>query len=213
MVKTILCLLLTSTGAFPAVDLSGSWSGLLERGGNKIPLYLTLTQSEDRISGTLNVEGATPNVSIEKPTLKADQLEFELHDSEGDTMRFRLVVTETRMTGEATVGDQVGRIQLEKTSPTAVFRVGRSVSAPVLIRMVKPEYTDEAIKAHLQGTVMLSVQIDANGRATNIRVTKPLGLGLDEKAVECVKKWKFKPGYKGDQPVTVEATIEVNFRR
>jgi protein TonB len=46
----------------------------------------------------------------------------------------------------------------------------------------------------------------------NVKVQRSLGLGLDEKAIEAVKQWKFKPGYKDGKPVTVAATIEVNFR-
>jgi periplasmic protein TonB len=93
-----------------------------------------------------------------------------------------------------------------------VFRVGGGVSAPVLISKTEPEYSEEARKAKHQGTVMLYVQIDPSGHATNIKVVKSLGLGLDEKAVEAVQKWKFSPGKKDGKPVTVEATIEVNFR-
>jgi periplasmic protein TonB len=93
-----------------------------------------------------------------------------------------------------------------------VFRVGGGVSAPVLLSKTEPEYSEEARKAKHQGTVMLYVQIDPSGQATNIKVVKSLGLGLDEKAIEAVKKWKFAPGKKDGKPVTVEATIEVNFR-
>jgi len=56
------------------------------------------------------------------------------------------------------------------------------------------------------------VEIDPSGRATNIKVQRSLGLGLDEKAIEAVKQWRFRPGYKDGRPVTVAATIEVNFR-
>jgi protein TonB len=66
--------------------------------------------------------------------------------------------------------------------------------------------------AKYQGTVLLYIEIDPNGNATNIKVQRSLGLGLDEKAVEAVSKWKFKPGMKDGAPVTVAATIEVNFR-
>jgi len=93
-----------------------------------------------------------------------------------------------------------------------VFRVGGGVSAPVLLSKTEPEYSEEARKAKHQGTVMLYVQIDASGHATNIKVVKSLGLGLDEKAMEAVQKWKFSPGKKDGKAVTVEATIEVNFR-
>ncbi len=86
------------------------------------------------------------------------------------------------------------------------------VTAPSLLFKVEPEYSDEARKAKYQGTVMLYVEVDASGRATNIRVQRSLGLGLDEKAMEAVKKWKFLPGKKDGKPVPVAATIEVNFR-
>jgi protein TonB len=75
-----------------------------------------------------------------------------------------------------------------------------------------PEYTEEARAAKYQGTVLLSVEIDPNGNATNIKVQHALGLGLDEKAIEAVRQWKFKPGQKDGKPVTVAASIEVNFR-
>jgi TonB family protein len=93
-----------------------------------------------------------------------------------------------------------------------VFRVGGGVTAPALISKVEPEYSEEARKAKYQGTVLLYVEVDATGRAQNVRVLHSLGLGLDEKAIEAVKKWKFRPGFKDGRPVTVVANIEVNFR-
>ncbi len=93
-----------------------------------------------------------------------------------------------------------------------VFRVGGGVSAPTVLFKVDPEYSEEARKAKYQGTVLLSIEVDTSGRATNIQVVRSLGLGLDEKAIEAVKKWKFKPGIKDGKPVMVAATIEVNFR-
>jgi TonB family protein len=92
------------------------------------------------------------------------------------------------------------------------FRVGGGVTAPVVLHKVEPEYSEEARKAKYQGTVLLYIEVDPSGRATNIHVQRSLGLGLDEKAIEAVKQWKFKPGYKDGKPVTVAATIEVNFR-
>ncbi len=93
-----------------------------------------------------------------------------------------------------------------------VFQAGGGVTAPTLLFKVEPEYSEEARKAKFQGTVLLYVEVDPSGRATNIRVTRSLGLGLDEKAIEAVKKWKFAPGKKDGKPVTVAAIIEVNFR-
>jgi protein TonB len=93
-----------------------------------------------------------------------------------------------------------------------VFRVGGGVSAPQLLFKKEPEYSEEARKAKYQGTVVLAIVVDASGRATNLQVIRSLGLGLDEKAIEAVKQWKFKPGYKDGKPVAVQAQIEVNFR-
>jgi len=93
-----------------------------------------------------------------------------------------------------------------------IFKVGGGVSAPSLLYKVEPEYSEEARKAKYQGTVVLYVEVDPSGKAVNPKVVRSLGLGLDEKAIEAVRKWKFKPGYKDGHPVTVAATIEVNFR-
>jgi protein TonB len=93
-----------------------------------------------------------------------------------------------------------------------VYRVGGGVSAPSLIYKQEPEYSEEARKAKYQGTVTLYVEVDPSGRAVNVRVLHSIGLGLDEKAMEAVRQWKFKPGMKDGKPVTVAASIEVNFR-
>lgn len=93
-----------------------------------------------------------------------------------------------------------------------VFRVGGGVTAPVPLYKPEPEYSEEARKAKYQGTVVLSVIVDATGIPRNVKVLRSLGLGLDEKAIEAVEKWKFRPGYKDGKPVAVSASIEVNFR-
>jgi TonB family protein len=93
-----------------------------------------------------------------------------------------------------------------------VYRIGGGVSAPIPISKPEPEYSEEARKAKWQGTVVLAVVVDANGNPQNLRVVKSLGLGLDQKAIEAVEKWRFKPGMKDGKPVPVAATIEVNFR-
>jgi len=92
------------------------------------------------------------------------------------------------------------------------YRVGNGVTAPVVLYKKEPEYSEEARKAKYQGTVVLYIEVDPSGRAVNPRVVRSLGLGLDEKAMEAVRQWKFKPGYRDGKPVTVAATIQVNFR-
>ncbi len=93
-----------------------------------------------------------------------------------------------------------------------LYRVGGGVSAPIPIYKVEPEYSEDARKAKFQGTVVLSIVVDERGMPTNFKVIRPLGLGLDEKAIEAVKQWRFRPAQKDGRPVAVLATVEVNFR-
>jgi periplasmic protein TonB len=92
------------------------------------------------------------------------------------------------------------------------YRIGGGVSPPSVILKVEPEYSEEARKAKFQGTVVLFVVVDEKGNPRELKVIRPLGLGLDQKAIEAVEKWKFRPGMKDGKPVAVQATIEVNFR-
>lgn len=89
---------------------------------------------------------------------------------------------------------------------------GGTVTAPTLITKTEPEYSEEARKARLQGTVLLRIEVDTHGLAQNIMVRKSLGLGLDDRAMEAVKKWKFIPGKVNGKPAAVVAYVEVNFR-
>jgi protein TonB len=81
-----------------------------------------------------------------------------------------------------------------------------------LAHKVEPSYSKQARQKRIQGTVLLYIQVDARGRAINMRVLHSLAGGLDEKAMEAVRKWKFNPAMKDGKPVTVEAQVEVNFR-
>jgi len=92
------------------------------------------------------------------------------------------------------------------------YRVGGGVSAPRVLYAPDPEYSEEARKAKYQGTVVLWVVVGPDGRPRDIRVQRSLGLGLDEKAMEAVRSWKFEPAKKDGQPVAVQINVEVNFR-
>jgi periplasmic protein TonB len=92
-------------------------------------------------------------------------------------------------------------------------QIGGRVSAPVLIHSVEAEFSDEARRAKYQGVCLVSLIVDAQGNPQNIRVVRALGMGLDEKAIEAIKQYKFKPAMKdGRNPVPVPITIEVDFR-
>jgi protein TonB len=84
---------------------------------------------------------------------------------------------------------------------------------PLLIYKSAPEYTEEACKVHVEGKVLLRAEIGVDGIARNIRVTKPLGRGLDGKAVECVRKYRYVPAFKEDgTPIAVRENIAIEFR-
>jgi len=93
-----------------------------------------------------------------------------------------------------------------------VFRVGGGVSAPQIVFKVDPEYSEQARKAKYQGTVVLNLVVQKDGSVRDVKILQPLGLGLDEKAVEAVMQWRFKPGMRQGQAVDVSAIVEVTFR-
>jgi len=94
-----------------------------------------------------------------------------------------------------------------------LYRVGGGISAPVPLNDVEAEFSDEARRAKYQGVCLVALIVDAQGMPQSVHVIRPLGMGLDEKAIEAVKKYRFKPAMKnGKTPVPVPITVEVNFR-
>jgi TonB family protein len=111
------------------------------------------------------------------------------------------------------IGDDAGPGLGQGPGMGGVYRVGvDGVSAPQLMRRVEPEYSEQARKAKWQGVVKLQIEVWPDGRAHNIRVLRSLGMGLDERAVEAVSQWTFRPGMRDGKPVRTFATVEVNFR-
>jgi TonB family protein len=82
---------------------------------------------------------------------------------------------------------------------------------PQVIYQVEPEYSEPARRAKIQGYVRLRIDVALDGRPTNIRVVQPIGMGLDENAIEAVKRWRFRPALIGDKPVVAPALVEVGF--
>jgi len=96
--------------------------------------------------------------------------------------------------------------------PAAPGRGAGLVTRPSLVQRVDPIYTEEARAGKVEGAVMLSIVVGTDGRAGSITVTRSLGFGLDQKAIEAVQQWVFKPGEKNGVPVNTRAAVEVNFR-
>lgn len=92
-----------------------------------------------------------------------------------------------------------------------IMSVGGGVTAPVLIHQVQPEFTDEARQSKLEGTVEIQLIVDAYGNPENIAVIRHLGMGLDQKAIQAVRQYKFKPAMYQGHPVAVRLMVDVDF--
>jgi len=92
-----------------------------------------------------------------------------------------------------------------------VYKVGGGISAPEAISSPDPDYTEEARKAKKQGTCVLWLIVDSAGQPRDIKVVRGLGLGLDAKALEAVRQWRFHPALKDGKPVDVQISVEVEF--
>jgi TonB family protein len=93
-----------------------------------------------------------------------------------------------------------------------IMSVGGGVSAPQVIHSVDPEFTDEARREKYQGVVSIQLIVDRQGNPQNIHLARHLGMGLDEKAIEAVRQYKFRPAMYQGHPVAVQMEISVNFQ-
>ena len=93
-----------------------------------------------------------------------------------------------------------------------LMKIGGGVSEPVLTYKVDPEFSEEARKAKFMGVVTVNLVVDQNGNPQNVHLVRGVGMGLDEKAIEAVKQYKFKPARFNGKPVAVQLNVEVNFQ-
>jgi TonB family protein len=93
-----------------------------------------------------------------------------------------------------------------------LYRVGGGVSAPRTLYAPDPEYSEEARRSRFQGSVLLALIVGPDGNPRELHIMRSLGLGLDEKALDAVRTWRFEPARKDGVPVAVRISVEVNFR-
>ena len=93
-----------------------------------------------------------------------------------------------------------------------IHKVGGGVSAPILVTKVDPEFSEEARRAKFMGVVTINLIVDTAGRPQNAHVIRGVGMGLDEKALEAVRQYRFKPAMENGHPVPVQVNIEVQFQ-
>jgi protein TonB len=92
-----------------------------------------------------------------------------------------------------------------------IYTIGGGVRAPIVLVSVDPEFSEEARKQKFSGNVLVGLVVDEQGNPSHVRVLRGVGLGLDEKAVEAVRQYRFKPAMKDGKPVKVELSIDVRF--
>jgi TonB family protein len=92
-----------------------------------------------------------------------------------------------------------------------IYQVGGGVTPPVVVTQIQPEYSDDARKARIMGTVEMVIIVQTDGTAKLERVVHSLGYGLDQRAIEAVIRWKFLPGKKDGLPVPTRIGVAVNF--
>ena len=97
-------------------------------------------------------------------------------------------------------------------APAPHWRVGtgQPASSP-LVYAPDPQYTEEARKANIKGTVALWITVGPDGCAHEIKLARKLGYGLDETAVEALRRWKFRPAIRDGKPASTRITVELNF--
>ena len=167
---------IAATFTLAAADLDGKWSGIMTRSYRTASISLDLYQDGQSVSGTATFD---QNVAakIENPQLTGNLLTFSVHDASGGVAQFRLravsgpLIGEVfhggpALSGEAQFGDRVAQVVLPS-------QIGEGTTRPILLKSVPTEYSEEARKAKLQGTVHLSVLIDATGRPTEFHVLQP----------------------------------------
>lgn len=193
-------LLLIVAGTTHAADLSGKWSGTIELEKPRA-LTLTLNRKGQLVEGRIR-EGSSP---MERPLrngiIRDNVLTFDTVVG-GRLVSFHLKVTSGKLEGHAGDGHQPARVTFE----------GPIVRFPQVLHRVPAEYTEEAIRLKNQGVVTMLVHVDATGKTTLKGVLRPLGNGLDEKAMEAVKKWRIKPASERGRPIAMDIQVEVEFR-
>ena len=157
-----------------------------------------------------------PKLQMDQPTIEAQpDLKMASSNMPNFGMPNSPVVGNSLGNGKGTgVGNGSGRGLGDGSGGNyggGAYQIGGGVSQPIPIYQPEPEFSEEARKAKFQGVVTVSVIVDAQGKPQNVHVSRGVGMGLDEKAIEAVQQYRFKPAKKNGKPVAVYLNVEVNF--
>jgi TonB family protein len=212
-----LMLALTLQGPLGGTDLSGTWTGTWEHQREPEGVCLYLSQGDKGVEGRIAYRHDKKISPIEASLPVQEIISFTIVDNEKGSVNLRLTASQKALTdilaGSATTGTQSEPIALTKyTVPSTFYRHGQGRIDPVPIRTSMPEYTPEARAAKLRGTVTLWVPIESSGAVgPDVKVLRGLGLGLDEEAVKCVKRWQFSPPHYDCNPEPLHKKVAVTF--
>jgi len=162
-------------------------------------------------SGTLDVGSVSP------PSEQDVYVKVDLTDGKtiGSVLKteFRIRLGETVVVGTSRVKgtDQALVLLLTAVPSEEVYKPGNGVSMPVVVAEVKPQYTAEARRARIQGTVIVDCVVLTDGKVGDCRVLRSLDPALDQEAIKSAQQWTFKPGMKDGQPVSTRVKIELTF--
>jgi TonB family protein len=159
------------------------------------------------------VDGAPANVAV-ADDMKLQACRLEKKDDQGPKQKYLELRSAPEQVFELVEPPFGAPTEIPPTpdAQPGIYKIGGGVTAPVLIHDVAPEFSEAARRANYQGICLVSVIVDVNGNPQNARIVRPLGMGLDEKALEAVRQFRFKPAMKdGKTPVPVAITIEVKF--
>ncbi|MGE5322575.1 MAG: energy transducer TonB [Actinomycetota bacterium] len=149
-----------------------------------------------------------------EPTVVAADLKYTATTQLGDPLSKLMIPSNGTGVGGGIGSGDGGGVGSGHGGPgvgPGIFHVGNGVSAPRPVYTPEPEFTEEARKAKYQGVVVLSAVVGVDGRVHDARVVRSLGMGLDERALQVVKLWKFDPGKKDGRPVPVQMGLEISF--
>jgi TonB family protein len=184
---------------------SGMWSGFEERKGSRYVLVARLEQRGQSISGKV---GDRPIVN---GGVEGDLLSFDVQETIYAASHFQLTLADGRLRGERRDGSETWPVTLKRWDES-YSNSSRRTSLPVLVYRSEPQYP-EGSAARTHGPVVLQIEIDKSGRVSpdRIKVLRSIGTDFDQKAIECVKQWRFQPGYIEGNSVSTSASVEVVF--
>lgn len=197
-----------------AADLEGNWVGIMVLDNRASRVSLSLHEHGRSLSGAITLSDDEP-ARIRHAEIAGDLLAFTFDDAPGSVVKFRLKVVDGLLVGRFLHRGEAlsGEAQFANRTAEVMLPFHNACTTPaLLLRTFPAEYSKEARGAQLEGTVFLAVRIDVSGQPVEVHVLRGLGMGLDEKAVEALKKWEFQAASRQGTPVPFETVVAMRFR-